>query len=71
MGCGADMSVPKEESSLQMVIYLTAGSALSEFCENIVVSLYKNGGVSGLFWHLASFSAYFSRPSRRILMLQT
>ncbi len=34
MGCGADMSVPIEESSLQMVIYLTAGSAFCEFCEN-------------------------------------
>ena len=43
------MSVPTDESSLQMVIYLTAGSALCEFCENFVVSLYKNGGFSGLF----------------------
>ena len=70
MGCGADMSVPIEESSLQMVIYLTAGSALGEFCENFAKSLYERG-LFRVFWRLCAFTAYFSRPSRRILRLQT
>ena len=61
MGCGADMSVPKEESSLQMVIYLTAGSAFCEFCENSAQFLGVKPYFSAFFYLEGPLAAIFPR----------